>query len=709
MLKKEKNYEFRKRMLEVHKKNIRNNALLPNDNEIALSDGTIIYISENAGDVITTAAKDFADYLFTSMNISAYVKRGIAPSSENSVAVTTINENNVDMGTANGYKGFRADIDGTINICGYDERGAAQGLYYLEEQMTMRRAPYIKNGTVFRKPEYSPQMVHSGYGLDEYPDEHLSAIAHDGRDAILIFVKAVDVTPYGYLDFNELIYRAAKYGLDVYAYSYLPAEKHPDDEDAAEYYESIYGRLFEKCPGLKGISLVGESVMFPSKDENVCYNADFSVLDEDGLPTGKPLSGFWPCNDFPKWLELVKNTIRRHNPEADIVFWTYNWGRQPEEERIKLINALPTDISLMATFEMFEYYKIDDVREQIADYSLKFAGPGKYFSSEAAAAKKRNIRLYSMTNTGGLTWDFGVIPYEPMPYQWLKRFDEMRKAHDDYGLCGIMESHHYGFYPSFVSKLGKFVFTDRKTSYEHQLRNALKYEFGVEHIDEIDGALKLWSEAITYYTPTDNDMYGAFRIGPSYPFCLFVQAKPPAKSYSLNGNGIFHTEYGFVYAHEVTFDKGTPISLRLRAEINSLTKMKELMNKGIDILEKIEDKNNDVLYLLNMGKFISVSIQTGINAKQWYRMKSRLNACEKREEFINLIDNMEILLKSEAENAESAIELVEYDSRLGWEPSMEYMTDREHIEWKIKQVNYVIDTELKNLREELKDTAVVQL
>ncbi len=697
MQKKEKNYDFRKRMLEIHKKNIRNNKLAAKENETVLEDGAIIYISENAGEVAVTAAKDFADFLFTSMNISARIKKGTAKAKENSVIVTTVAETSADMGTANGYKGFRADIDGSITVCGYDERGAAQGLYYLEEQMTIRCAPYVKNGTVFRKPEYSPQMVHSGYGLDEYPDKYLSAIAHEGRDAVLIFVKDVDITPYGYLDFNELIHRAAKYGIDVYAYSYLPAEMHPDDKGAAEYYESVYGKLFEKCPGLKGISLVGESIMFPSKDEKVCVD----VLDENGLPAGKPLSGFWPCNDFPQWLELIKNTIRRHKPEADIIFWTYNWGRHPEEERIKLINALPTDISLMATFEMFEYYKIDDVREQIADYSLRFTGPGKYFTSEAKAAKKRNIRLYSMTNTGGLTWDFGVIPYEPMPYQWIKRFDEMRKAHDTYGLCGIMESHHYGFYPSFISKLGKFVFTDRETPYEQQLRDAIACEFGIGYIEELVAALKLWSEAITYYTPTDNDMYGAFRIGPSYPFCLFVQTKPPAKNYSLHGNGIFHTEYQYIYAHEVTFDKGSPVSIKLQPEINSLTKMKDLIDKGIEILEKIKNANDNILYLLNLGRFISASIQTGINAKLWYRLKSRMNACEDKKEFAKIIDDMEALLKCEIKNAESAAELVEYDSRLGWEPSMEYMTDREHIEWKTKQVNYVIDTELKILRTEL--------
>ena len=47
------------------------------------------------------------------------------------------------------------------------------------------------------------------------------------------------------------------------------------------------------------------------------------------------------------------------------------------------------------------------------------------------------------------------------------------------------------------------------------------------------------------------------------------------------------------------------------------------------------------------------------------------------------------------------IPLVEVDSRLGWEPSMLYMTDKWHLEWKIRQLNFVLDIELGKLREGL--------
>ena len=41
------------------------------------------------------------------------------------------------------------------------------------------------------------------------------------------------------------------------------------------------------------------------------------------------------------------------------------------------------------------------------------------------------------------------------------------------------------------------------------------------------------------------------------------------------------------------------------------------------------------------------------------------------------------IARDEIENARGAIPDVQADSRLGWEPSMEYMCDQAHLEWKI--------------------------
>ena len=47
---------------------------------------------------------------------------------------------------------------------------------------------------------------------------------------------------------------------------------------------------------------------------------------------------------------------------------------------------------------------------------------------------------------------------------------------------------------------------------------------------------------------------------------------------------------------------------------------------------------------------------------------------------------MEEILLSEKKNVLDTIPLVKLDSRLGWEPSMEYVCDKWHLEWKIRQL-----------------------
>lgn len=692
MLKKERNFEFRKRLLEIHEKNVTDKSLCKKEKEFEIKNGLTVCIPENSGDVTLTAAKDFIDYLFVSMGISAMLCYGDADEA-NKLVIKGIGTE-AELENAYGYRGYRIDTEENgIYITGFDERGIAQALYALEDVMNMRRAPFVEYGTVKRKPLYSPQMVHSGYRIDDFPSEYLARVAHEGRDAILVFTEGLNITSDGYLDFNDLIYRASKYGIDVYAYSYIKNKVHPDEPGAEAVFESTYGKIFRECPGLRGVVLVGESVEFASKDPHVASpGAGGQIV--DGIPTGKPRPGWYPCEDYPKWLNMLKKVVTKYNPDADIVFWTYNWGSQDEEARVKLIESLPEGISLLATFEMFEKIKMGDIYNICADYTLVFEGYGKYFESEAVAAKKKGIRLYSMTNTGGQTWDFGVTPYEPFPYQWMKRYAKMKEANEKWGLCGIMESHHYGFYPSFISKLSKWIFNNPDENPEEILRRILDGEYGAYAGERVDKALLLWSEAITYGVPSNADQYGAFRVGPSYPFCLDRVSCLVAAPYSKSGpEQICRPTYNTFSDHRLSIT-----SMRLPEEIKSLQIMKEKMEAGIEILRGIENKNDKLLYLLNLGEFILHSVITGLHAKKWHVLKTELLNKTDAKVIEGVLNDMENLLREEMKNVEETIPLVQNDSRLGWEPTMEYMTDEAHLRWKIRQLNYVIDVEINENR-----------
>lgn len=695
----EQNYDFRKRLLQRHRPNLRDEAYVPQAGQIEYTEQFRIVISPSAGRVIQTAAKDFQDFLLVSMKISVQLVLEDIENITDPALTLAVQDKNGPLSVPASYR-IRTEPS-RIEILGADERGCAQALYQLEDQMTLRRAPYLTSGESTFAPAFSPRMIHSGYGMDQFPDEHLAAIAHRGMDAILVFVKDVDQTPAGYLCFNDLIWRAAGYGLDVYAYSYFTSEMHPDDDGAQSHYESTYGNLFCRCPGLKGVVLVGESVEFPSKDPRVSkfkyYNNTI-----DGLPTGKPTAGWFPCCDYYKWVNMLKKVIRRHQPEADIVFWTYNWASRPEEDRLALIDSLLTDISLMATFEMFDHHWVDGLKIRPTDYTISFPGPSPYFLSEAKRAKQRGIRLYTQANAAGLTWDFGVIPYEPFPMQWAKRYNAMLAAHDTYGLCGVMESHHFGYWPSFISELEKLMFTEPRMPAEEAIRLLAEEYYGSAFAQAGMQAWQTLSEAITYYPCCDEDQYGPFRIGPAYPLVFMRDVQIPTVPYAhFGGNKICFTNYGCDYLYAITSGYKTigTSSQRIPGELHCLQNMLRLLQQGREQLERIEPllngvREEDCHMLCNQLRFMEHCIVTTMHVKQFAIRKWKLRAEQDVHVMQQLIEEMIDIGKAEIENAEQTIVLVEADSRLGWEPSMEYIGDARHIRWKIRQVTQLIEQEL---------------
>ena len=696
MLKKQNNYDFKSELLVIHKPDIRDNNAVQEKDEFAFFDGIKICVENSNNLVVMTAVRDFEDYLFTSMSVSTHVKK-----SGDADFIIRLGKN---LGEAEGYMGYRITVaDDGILLEGHDERGIAQGLYYLEDLMNIRKAPFIKKGVIARKALFSPRITQSPFGMFEWCDEAFKIMAHRGFDTIALWVR----DPWTnhrreYVDIRLITERAAKYGIDVYVDLYCPHTAHPDDEGSQEFYDNLYGTLFDVCPTIKGVCVYGESTNFPSRDPNVGL-APHSKNFVDNIPTGKTSPGWYPCCDYPAWIDMIKRAVRKKRPDADVMLSTYNWGYQPEELRIKLINALPTDITIVATWDMFHKVKVGNSVEDICDYSLSFEGPGEYFVSEASAANARGIKVIANAQTSGRTWDFGTVPYEPMPEQWIKRYKNMIKAHKDLGLRGVVENIHYGFHPSIITDLEKQAFFTEVQPLEDTLMQLLERDFGKENAKTVKQATELFSEAITNYVPTNEDQYGAFRTGPQYPFwsgdldglpsSIPGQGKMPDRPHAMFGSGVYFGKY--------TLDNEARNSLpgvRIFDELNAVKKVEDFMQQGIVVLENIENKNDNLEKLILLAKFIRNSCRSVINIKEHFIAKQKLTIAGSKENATKLIDELESILLRERENVLDTIPVVELDSRLGWEPSMDYTTDKKGLEWKLRQLDYELNFKIPTYR-----------
>ena len=704
-------YTFRKDLNEIHRPNRRHHDLIKNENEIEIDSMWSILIPENSGRVIDCAADDLQNYFHVSMNLDL----PLVTKDPGGKSIVLKCEALPDAGK----RSYRLDIsEERIVITGTDPEGVGQGCYYLEDLMNLREAPYLEKISMFREPLFTPRMIHSGWGLDLFPDAYLSKAAHEGFDSILLFVTAPGKTTHGFMDFNDLIDRCEKYGLGVYFYSYLDSFKSPDDPDADEFFENNFGAVFRASPKAKGLILVGESCHFPSKDERCTGRMRVSskgrvVTTDAGFKADvdyRPSPGFFPCRDYPQWVNAVKRAVRRYTPDADIVFWTYNWGGAPEKERLELIDSLPDDVSLLATFEMYKIIRKYANHQTVQpDYSITFPGPGEYFSSEAKAAKKRNLKLYTQSNTAGRTWDFGVIPYVPVPQQWLKRFKAMIEAHDNWGLSGVMDGHHYGWYPSEISEYAKWCFWSPMPDPADILKKMAVRDFGAEAAEKIVEGWALWSRAIDSYTPGFDDQAGPLRVGPSYPF-IFQPVIYPFAEYGLNypvspqspvGARWLHTNYYPEQVANMTFNgRRVPEDIRIMSDALAIWEQGNACM--IEALKQVpENKKERAEKAIGVGIYCSHALRTMINTKKWWLTNRRLEIEYDFDRAHELVDELEQIIADEESNVKATIPLVEADSRLGWEPSMDYIGGAWHLNWKLYQLSVLHDHTLPAYRKGL--------
>lgn len=686
----ERPYDFQKRLLQVHRPDRR--AAKPLDaDQIEITSRWCI-VAPGDGGLLDRTAADLQDYFAVSMGVNLQ----ITPKTVSKFSVSYVIDPTL------GRKGaYRVEVgEDTVRLIGTDARAAAQASYLLEDLCNLEEAPYLTPTSHDRESIFRCRMVHSGYAEDDFPDGYLLFVAHCGINAILVFACDVDRSPTHSFSFNDLIARADAVGLDVYAYSYLKSRVHPDDEGAEEFYDGLYGKLFRACPGFKGVVLVGESVEFPSKDPHTTGRLRLDNIGPDGqkIIKDKPSPGWYPCCDYPEWLDMVGRVIRREKPDADIVFWTYNWGYQPEKERLALIDSLPTDISLEVTFEMFEDEPRQGVPSRSVDYTISFPDPGKYFISEAHAAKRRGIPLYAMTNAVGRTWDVGVVPYIPTPGLWLRRFEKMRAYHENCDLCGSMDGHHYGCTPSMITDLAKAYFTEISPDGERILERILVRDWGRENLSAAKEAFALFDAAVYDLVCTNKDQYGPLRIGPAYPLVLFEDegiGLPRVPGSHHGGNTICYPHYKYKNALRDPTERE-----QLDGEIRAFDVCAERMRKGAALLRDLlpslpAAKRDGATRVVGIGEFIGRTFLTVYHVKRWYREK--MAVAHNEGDRAAHLDELRAIGAAEIENARATLPLVDFDSHLGFEPSMDYMGHRECIEWKIGVMERILREELPNL------------
>ena len=676
----EKNYDFRARHWAVHTPNRRDRERLPRSGELWLDGSWALGYPEGASDTVKTALEDFADYLRVSMEISVPV-------------VHTPGEETLwfaeDPAMEKGYV-----YDPAAGVRAHSGAEVFRAVVWLEDSMNAAGAPILPGESSEHRSLYDFRSIHSATSIDSYPDEEMRAAVHAGYSAIVIFLEDFDHNRTGKIDVNDMVRRAARFGLRVFVFNYISSFKHPSDPDAEEYFDSIYGELFRRYPGVLGIMLCGESLEFPSRDPHTTGKArSQSVI--DGIPDTRPSPGWYPCCDYPAYLGCIERAIHRVKPEAIVEFSTYNWGYAPLELRREFLKNLPKGIVLSVCYEIFSKRRLEGLRTPVMDYTCSGEQPGYYFETETKAAQEFGIKATANCNTAGVAWDFGVVPYVPAPRHWYNRSLNLRKAALEGRIFAQYATHHYGYWNCVASDIAKALDESGELKdMDSVLETSARRDYG-SAAPHVLTAWKCWDEAMDHYIASNEDQYGPWRVGAAYPFIFLPnitrtmrgkEIRFPADPKAHFGAGIIKTLYQ-PYENE----NQAPAFLRYPAELRSLEKMLTAWNAGLEAAQEAvraaDDAHRAAAERLEaLGHFIRCSIRTVIHIKNWWLLNMRLQLSAAQEEALDYLDRIEAIAHAEIENARDAIPAVETDSRIGWEPSMEYVSDRWHLEWKIRQV-----------------------
>ena len=696
----EKPFEFEKLLEQVHKPNRVNPEAMKTLNGVKITGDWQIVCDEKADVVLRNAAKDLQDYFAVSMNLSLVLVEGTesAPKTIYLCVDETLGE-----------RDFRMQVqDDRIVITGCNGRFAAQGSYCLEDELNLNEAPIIAPCDVTRHMRFSWRTIAPGrVSGNIMNDANLMQLAHAGFTTLEV---GGHTDPELAAQTNDLIERASKLGFDAYCCPHYKNMMHPDEEGAFAYYDAYYGKIAANSPGIKGFMIVGESCEFPSKDPRTTGKPWRESLDDE-----KSSPGWFPCYDYPQFVSLLRDVIRSHTPDAEIIFWTYNWGYEDAKLREDWMRTVPDDITMMATFEMFE--KIDiapEIQEVTTDYTLWQIGPGKYYSTESKVAKERNLRMYCMANTGGNTWDIGGVPYLPAPQRWIARWRAVTDTHDNLKMDGVRESHSYGFWPSFLPEMAKWAFMTPDVDLHELLNRIVIRDFGKENLDAMLKAFNLFSEGMSHCVSTNEDQYGPARVGPSYP--LFFERWELIPPCPMTGKSVNYEGWP-VYTYNL--DR----SEKLLYEIDEFVAMARAFEAGCTILsgviEKLEGaKKETAVHIWQVAKYIANNAKTVFNVKRWHYLKGQLGIyVEGKATWVGGRKNMpdakkpvkplipvenklpvvlELLeiIKDEIANAKATIPLVEENSRLGFENEYGYSCSKEQLEWKIAMAERTIAEEL---------------
>lgn len=680
----------------------------PSPDELALPEqGWTLAIPADAGPVLRQAAADFRDYLHRAMRVEVTLE---APAS---LTAWSGMSRAVVVGTRGRMPGCgesltaRKDYEIIVGpervaVCGYDERGAMYGLYNLESRMSLREAPFLPRAlNTVRHSLYGARMTLSGLGWMEWPDTYLSMIAHHGFDAIYASVYAnpngaIAGWPYSYMirrqdpaRMRDLIDRAARYGLDVYAPIMHHLDGTPENEAALR---KLVRDNVTRFPEIRGYVLLIEG------------------FDYERWPS-------WNRADIRKWIDawthgvaIAAEEMHKINPAIEVLPWDYNidFRARSVDTKRYVIGRYPLDVIPLVTWENGKTFTRDGEEGYLKDYAINEVGPAEVSAGQIERARERGMKVFAKADTFA-SWQFGTFPYLPFPYQWHARYQQLEQHRID----GTMETWSYGFKPNWVAELRSWYSWSGAPPLDDLLKSIARREFGPGSEDLALNAWSHFSKAIALVPDTGPNMGTTNAIGsPLFFEQPKVRAIEVEHSWALPGieaGGVRVSKY-WPYAPERViltpdFTNKTNAAARYASPFSLPVFNKYLlaaaaeMEKGLEsyrraALRAPSGKRRAAFREVLLAEQLQRMMRSDAAILEFEDLRLKLAKAAEAAEKTVILKRMAAIAREELGRTRAARDTQMRDSRLGYEWEQDYFYTPDVLAEKIRQLRGVLDHEI---------------
>lgn len=614
-----------------------------------------------------------------------------------------------------------------------DTEGIRRALVYLEDEVLRSGGPFLPIGEIQKSPVIKTRISRCFFGpinrppknrdeleddINYYPDEYLNRMAHHGINGLWITLTFRDTVPseiipeYGTKSAGRLeklrltVERCARYGIKVYAFCIEPfafaadspvLAAHPElgghrvynsvafctsTEKGKSYLEEATSKLFSLVPGLGGLIVisVGERLTH-------CYSYLTGNGNENNCPR---CSKKLPREVLSETLSAMERGMHSVAPDAELISWPYSqyicWG---DELTCDAAAYIPPNVALMHNFESAGGEEQLGKWRRADDYWLSYIGPSNNYRTCAEAVVKNGGRMFAKLQVG-CSHEVATVPFVPVPGNIFKKFHIMHAL----GVSGVMESWYFGNYPSVMTKAaGELSFTTFPKTEDEFLLELAGVDWGINE-EKVVEAWKLFQEGYRNYPLSAVfGYYGPMHDGPVWPLYLEPRNLPLSPTWKDNfppsGDRIGEC---ILYNHT------------LEEVIILCTRMAEAWTRGVELLQELKGEYSDHperIRDINVAEALGLQFRSGLNILRFYALREEIAIKEKIDK-IAFMKQMEYLVKEEISISSQLLELVKYDSRLGFHSEAEgYKYFPEKIHWRIAQLNELLGNEFPRIKKRI--------